>query len=146
MEVKLQNLTKKFGADTVVDRMNLDIRDGEFVAFLGPSGCGKTTTLLMTAGIYKPDGGEILFGDRLVNKVQPKDRNIGMVFQSYALYPHMSVYENIVFSMKLKKRPKEEMKREADRVAGLLGIGHLLKRKPGQLSGGSSRGWPWAGR
>lgn len=139
MEVKLQNLTKKFGAETAVDNMNLHIKDGEFVAFLGPSGCGKTTTLLMTAGIYKPDGGEIFFGDRLVNKVQPKDRNIGMVFQSYALYPHMSVFENIVFSMKLKKKPKDEMIREADRVAGLLGIGDLLKRKPGQLSGGQQQ-------
>ncbi len=139
MEVKLQNLTKKFGTETAVDNMNLHIKDGEFVAFLGPSGCGKTTTLLMTAGIYKPDGGEIIFGDRLVNKVQPKDRNIGMVFQSYALYPHMSVYENIVFSMKLKKKSKDEMNREADRVAGLLGIGDLLKRKPGQLSGGQQQ-------
>lgn len=139
MDVTLQNLTKKFGTETAVDKMNLDIKDGEFVAFLGPSGCGKTTTLLMTAGIYKPDGGEILFGDRLVNKLQPKDRNIGMVFQSYALYPHMSVYENIVFSMKLQKKPKKEMIQEADRVAGLLGIGHLLKRKPGQLSGGQQQ-------
>lgn len=139
MDVTLQNLTKKFGTETAVDKMNLDIKDGEFVAFLGPSGCGKTTTLLMTAGIYKPDGGEILFGDRLVNKLQPKDRNIGMVFQSYALYPHMSVFENIVFSMKLQKKPKKEMIQEADRVAGLLGIGHLLKRKPGQLSGGQQQ-------
>lgn len=139
MDVTLQNLTKKFGTETAVDKMNLDIKDGEFVAFLGPSGCGKTTTLLMTAGIYKPDGGEILFGDRLVNKLQPKDRNIGMVFQSYALYPHMSVFENIAFSMKLQKKPKKEMIREVDRVAGLLGIGHLLKRKPGQLSGGQQQ-------
>ena len=139
MEVKLQNLTKKFGTETAVDNMNLHIKDGEFVAFLGPSGCGKTTTLLMTAGIYKPDSGEIIFGDKLVNRVQPKDRNIGMVFQSYALYPHMSVYENIVFSMKLKKKPKDEMIREADRVAGMLGIGDLLKRKPGQLSGGQQQ-------
>ena len=139
MDVKLKNLTKKFGAETAVDKMNLDIKDGEFVAFLGPSGCGKTTTLLMTAGIYKPDNGEIIFGDRLVNKVQPKDRNIGMVFQSYALYPHMSVYENIVFSMKLQKKSKKEMMLEADRVAGLLGIGTLLKRKPGQLSGGQQQ-------
>ncbi len=139
MDVKLKNLTKKFGNDTAVDKMNLDIKDGEFVAFLGPSGCGKTTTLLMTAGIYRPDGGEIYFGDRLVNKLQPKDRNIGMVFQSYALYPHMSVFDNIVFSMKLQKKPKKEMIQEADRVAGLLGIGHLLKRKPGQLSGGQQQ-------
>ncbi len=139
MEVKIQNLTKKFGQDTAVDNMNLHIRDGEFVAFLGPSGCGKTTTLLMTAGIYKPDGGEIYFGDRLVNKVQPKDRNIGMVFQSYALYPHMSVFENMAFSMKLKKRPLQEMKAEAQRVAGLLGIEALLDRKPGQLSGGQQQ-------
>ena len=139
MEVKIQNLTKKFGDAKAVDNMNLHIKDGEFVAFLGPSGCGKTTTLLMTAGIYKPDGGEIYFGDRLVNKVQPKDRNIGMVFQSYALYPHMSVFENMAFSMKLKKRPMAEMKAEAKRVAELLGIEALLDRKPGQLSGGQQQ-------
>ena len=139
MEVKIQNLTKKFGEAKAVDSMNLHIKDGEFVAFLGPSGCGKTTTLLMTAGIYKPDGGEIYFGDRLVNKVQPKDRNIGMVFQSYALYPHMSVFENMAFSMKLKKRPMAEMKAEAQRVAELLGIEALLDRKPGQLSGGQQQ-------
>jgi len=139
MQIKLDKLTKKFGTNTVVDEVSMDIESGEFVAFLGPSGCGKTTTLLMTAGIYKPDGGSIIFGDRDVTRMQPKDRNIGMVFQSYALYPHMTVYENISFSMKLKKASKPDMERETARVAELLGIGHLLKRRPGELSGGQQQ-------
>ncbi|MBI9102682.1 MAG: ABC transporter ATP-binding protein [Spirochaetales bacterium] len=139
MQIILDKLTKKFGTTTVVDEISLEIESGEFVAFLGPSGCGKTTTLLMTAGIYKPDGGRILFGNDDVTRLQPKDRNIGMVFQSYALYPHMTVFENIAFSMKLKKASKKEMEIEAARVAELLGIGHLLKRKPGELSGGQQQ-------
>ncbi len=139
MHIKLDKLTKKFGNNTVVDEISLDIESGEFVAFLGPSGCGKTTTLLMTAGIYKPDSGSILFGDRDVTRMQPKDRNIGMVFQSYALYPHMTVFENISFSMKLKKASMAEMEKETGRVAELLGIGHLLKRCPSELSGGQQQ-------
>lgn len=139
MQVRLEKLTKMFGTNTVVDEISLDIESGEFVAFLGPSGCGKTTTLLMTAGIYKPQSGRILFGDRDVTRLAPKDRNIGMVFQSYALYPHMSVFENITFSMRLKKASKQEMEKAAAEVAEILGIGHLLKRKPGELSGGQQQ-------
>ncbi len=139
MIVNLNNLTKKFGPVTAVDNINLDIKDGEFVAFLGPSGCGKTTTLLMIAGIYKPSSGDILFDDERVNQLPPKDRDIGMVFQSYALYPHMSVYQNLVYPLVLKKRPKTEMKEEAQQIAEMMGIGNLLDRKPSQLSGGQQQ-------
>jgi len=139
MEIRLENLTKKWGAVVGTEDITLDIKSGEFVALLGPSGCGKTTTLLMIAGIYKPTAGYVKFGDRVVNQLQPKDRNIGMVFQSYALYPHMTVYENIAFPMKLKKTPQAEMKTRAQEVADMMGIGHLMDRKPGQLSGGQQQ-------
>jgi ABC-type sugar transport system ATPase subunit len=139
MIVQLENLTKRFGDVVAVDSINMAVNDGEFVALLGPSGCGKTTTLLMIAGIYKPSEGSILFDSRIMNRVPPKDRNIGMVFQSYALYPHMTVLENIVFPMRLKKVPKETMLQRAHQVADMMGIGHLLDRRPGQLSGGQQQ-------
>jgi len=139
MEVKLENLTKKWGSVVGTDNITLHIKSGELVAFLGPSGCGKTTTLLMIAGIYKPTAGLVKFGDRVVNRLQPKHRNIGMVFQSYALYPHMTVYDNLVFPMKLKKTPAEVMKERGQRVADMLGIGQLMDRKPGELSGGQQQ-------
>ncbi|GAB4564293.1 MAG: ABC transporter ATP-binding protein [Anaerolineae bacterium] len=139
MIVKLEHLTKRFGDVVAVDDINLETRDGEFVALLGPSGCGKTTTLLMVAGIYRPTEGTIRFGDRVMNRVPPRDRNIGMVFQSYALYPHMTVLENLTFPMRLKKVPKSEMLRRAQEVANMMGIGELLDRKPGQLSGGQQQ-------
>jgi ABC-type sugar transport system ATPase subunit len=139
MEVSLENLTKRWGSAIGTENITLDIKSGEFVAFLGPSGCGKTTTLLMVAGIYKPTEGLIKFDGRIVNRVQPKDRNIGMVFQSYALYPHMTVYENLAFPMKLNKTPANEMKERAQRVAEMMGIGHLMDRKPSQLSGGQQQ-------
>jgi ABC-type sugar transport system ATPase subunit len=139
MKVLLESLSKHFGSVIAVDNMELDIKDGEFVAFLGPSGCGKTTTLLMIAGIYKPTTGSIKFDQRVMNFLPPKDRNIGMVFQSYALYPHMTVFENIVFPMKLKKTPVNVMQERARRVADMMGIGHLMDRKPGQLSGGQQQ-------
>jgi inositol-phosphate transport system ATP-binding protein len=139
MNVAFDDLTKRFGDVMAVDSINMEMHDGEFVALLGPSGCGKTTTLLMTAGIYRPSSGSIRFGDRVMNQVQPKDRNIGMVFQSYALYPHMTVYENIVFPMKLKKTPKQVMDERTRQVADKMGIGHLLDRRPGQLSGGQQQ-------
>lgn len=127
MKVKLENLSKRWGKVVGADHINLDIDDGEFVAFLGPSGCGKTTTLLMVAGIYKPTEGTIRFGERVVNQLEPKDRNIGMVFQSYALYPHMTVFQNISYPLKLQKTPKEEMKKRAQKVADMMDIGHLRK-------------------
>ena len=139
MKVKLENLSKRWGKVVGADHINLEINDGEFVAFLGPSGCGKTTTLLMVAGIYKPTEGIINFDDKVVNFVAPKDRNIGMVFQSYALYPHMTVFQNISYPLKLQKIPKEEMKKRAQKVADMMDIGHLMDRKPAQLSGGQQQ-------
>lgn len=139
MKVKLENLSKRWGKVVGADRIDLEITDGEFVAFLGPSGCGKTTTLLMVAGIYKPTEGSIRFDERVVNYVAPKDRNIGMVFQSYALYPHMTVFQNISYPLKLQKTSKEEMKQRAQKVADMMDIGHLMDRKPAQLSGGQQQ-------
>ena len=139
MKVELENLTKRWGNVVGADSIDLQIEDAEFVAFLGPSGCGKTTTLLMVAGIYKPTQGFIRFDGRVVNRMAPKDRNIGMVFQSYALYPHMTVFENISYPLKLKKVPKEEMQKRTQRVADMMGIGHLMDRKPAQLSGGQQQ-------
>jgi inositol-phosphate transport system ATP-binding protein len=139
MRVELENLSKRWGSVVGADSMNLDIRDAEFVAFLGPSGCGKTTTLLMVAGIYKPTEGTIRFDGQVVNHVAPKDRNIGMVFQSYALYPHMTVFQNISYPLKIKKVPRDEMQTRAQRVADMMGIGHLMDRKPAQLSGGQQQ-------
>jgi len=139
MEVKLVNLSKRWGTVVGADSINLEINDAEFVAFLGPSGCGKTTTLLMVAGIYKPNDGLIHFDGKIVNHVQPKDRNIGMVFQSYALYPHMTVFQNISYPLKLKKTPMEEMEKQSQRVADMMGIGQLMDRKPAQLSGGQQQ-------
>ena len=139
MEIRIDNLTKKFGEVVGVEDLTLHIDDGEFVAFLGPSGCGKTTTLLTLAGIYKPTEGLIRFGDRIVNTVQPKDRNIGMVFQSYALYPHMTIFQNIAYPLKLKKVPKNVQNEQVRQVANVMGIGELLDRRPGQLSGGQQQ-------
>ena len=139
MEIRIDNLTKKFGDVVGVEDLTLHIDDGEFVAFLGPSGCGKTTTLLTLAGIYKPTDGLIRFGDRVVNTVQPKDRNIGMVFQSYALYPHMTIFQNIAYPLKLKKVPKNVQNEQVRQVANVMGIGELLDRRPGQLSGGQQQ-------
>ncbi len=139
MKVVLDNLTKRWGSVVGTDAMNLEINDGEFIAFLGPSGCGKTTTLLMVAGIYKPTAGTIRFDDRVVNYVPPKGRNIGMVFQSYALYPHMTVFQNISYPLKLQKVPAAQLRERTQRVADMMGIGHLMDRKPAQLSGGQQQ-------
>jgi ABC-type sugar transport system ATPase subunit len=140
VRVRLENVTKVFrgGVEAVRD-LNLEVKDGEFMVLLGPSGCGKTTTLLMIAGVYKPTRGYIYFDDQVVNDLEPKDRNIGMVFQSYALYPHMTVYENIAFPLKLKKLPKEEIDRRVREVASMLKIENLLDRRPSQLSGGQQQ-------
>lgn len=119
--------------------MNLTIEDGELVALLGPSGCGKSTTMLMVSGIYKPNSGELYFDGQLVNELEPKDRNIGMVFQSYALYPHMSVLDNIAFPLKQQKVSKEERIKRAKQAAEMVRLGHLLDRKPSQLSGGQQQ-------
>src|SRR3954465_2389659 len=118
MDVRLEKLTRRFGSVTAVDALDLEVRDGEFVALLGPSGCGKTPTLLMTAGIYRPTGGAIYFGERRVDHLLPRDRGIGMVFQNYALYPHMTVEENIGFPLELRRGvPREERLRRVHAVA-----------------------------
>lgn len=139
MHVLIDNLSKKFGSVSAVEALNLDIQDGEFVAFLGPSGCGKTTTLLMVAGIYKPTDGTIKFGEVIVNQMQPRERNIGMVFQSYALYPHMTVFQNIAYPLRLKGVSKKDQQERVQRAADVMGIGHLLDRRPAQLSGGQQQ-------
>jgi multiple sugar transport system ATP-binding protein len=134
--VTLKNLTKRFGKVTAVNRANLEIRDGEFIILLGPSGCGKSTMLYSIAGLEDITEGEIYIGERLMNRVPPKARNIAMVFQDYALYPHMNVYDNMAFGLKLRKASRQEIERRVHEAAALLGIGHLLQRRPRELSGG----------
>ncbi|ASJ07924.1 sugar ABC transporter ATP-binding protein [Thermococcus siculi] len=136
VEVKLENITKRFGNFEAVKGLNLTIKDGEFLVLLGPSGCGKTTTLRMISGLETPTEGRIYFGDRDVTYLPPKDRNISMVFQSYAVWPHMKVYDNIAFPLKVKKYPENEIRQRVKWAAELLQIEELLDRYPGQLSGG----------
>lgn len=134
--VKLQHLTKRFRDVVAVNDLTLTVRDREFLVLVGPSGCGKTTALRMIAGLEEITEGEIYIGDRLVNDLIPKDRDIAMVFQNYALYPHMTVYDNMAFGLKMRRVPKERIRAEVDRAASILGLGNLLQRKPKQLSGG----------
>ena len=135
--VTLKDVNKVYpGKVTAIHRANLDIEDKEFMVMVGPSGCGKTTTLRMIAGLEEITEGTIHIGDRLVNDVLPKDRNIAMVFQNYAIYPHMTVYNNMAFGLKQRKFPKREIKNRVERVAKVLGIGELLDRRPKALSGG----------
>jgi len=135
-EVTLKNVTKAFGDFTAVNDVSMVIEDGKFTVLVGPSGCGKTTTLRMIAGLEDATTGEIRIGDRVVNDVPPKDRDIAMVFQNYALYPHMDVYNNMAFGLKLRKYPKEEIKKRVSEAAAMLGIEAKLKSKPRELSGG----------
>ena len=135
-QVILKDLVKSFKSVTAVNNVNLEIKDKEFMVFVGPSGCGKTTCLRMIAGLEESTSGEIYIGDRLVNDVSPKDRDIAMVFQNYALYPHMSVYDNMAFGLKLRRVPKDKIKARVSEAAALLGLTDLLNRKPKQLSGG----------
>lgn len=135
--LSLKNIYKVYpGNVTAVKDFNLDIEDKEFIVFVGPSGCGKSTTLRMIAGLEEITKGEIYIGDRLVNDVAPKDRDIAMVFQNYALYPHMTVYDNMAFGLKLRKTPKAEIEKKVREAAKSLDIEHLLERKPKALSGG----------
>src|SRR5213076_671657 len=136
--VETRNLTKIFkeGELGAVNDVNLVTQEGEFLVFLGPSGSGKTTLLRMIAGLEYPTAGEILIGGRVVNDLSPRDRRIAMVFQSYALYPHLSAFNNIVFPLKAQGIAKEERQKRADWAASLLGIKHLYQRKPRELSGG----------
>jgi multiple sugar transport system ATP-binding protein len=134
--VVLENLTKKLGKANVVDRLNLEVKDGEFVALLGPPGAGKTTTLRMIAGLDSQTSGNIRIGDRLVNNLQPPERNVSMVFQTFALYPQMSVYDNLAFPLKKRQMSKADIDKKVKEVGEMLGISHLLGKRPGLLSGG----------
>ena len=135
-EVKLKNITKKYGDVVAVKNMSLNIPHNEFLVLVGPSGCGKSTTLRMIAGLEEISGGEIYIGDQVVNEKDPKDRNISMVFQNYALYPHMTVEENLGFSLKIAKEDKKEIETRVKEAVHILGLEELRKRKPSQLSGG----------
>ena len=138
--LSLKHIYKKYpGGVTAVSDFNLEIKDKEFLILVGPSGCGKSTTLRMIAGLEEISEGELFIGDRLVNDVAPKDRDIAMVFQNYALYPHMTVFENMAFGLKLRKVPKEEIKRRVEEAARILDINHLLERRPKALSGGQKQ-------
>jgi len=136
VEVRLEGVVKSFGRVKALDDINLEVRDGESMVLLGPSGCGKTTTLRIIAGLEKPDKGRVLFGDRDVTLLPPRSRNISMVFQSYAVWPHMSVFDNIAFPLRIKKYQEPEIRRRVKWAAELLRIEDLLDRYPHQLSGG----------
>jgi sn-glycerol 3-phosphate transport system ATP-binding protein len=138
--ISLRNVVKKYGKGKqelqVIHGVNAEVADHEFVVIVGPSGCGKSTLLRMVAGLEEISGGEIDIGGRVVNDLEPAERDIAMVFQNYALYPHMSVFDNMAYGLKIKKMPIAEIKQRVDKAAGILELGHLLDRKPRQLSGG----------
>jgi sn-glycerol 3-phosphate transport system ATP-binding protein len=138
--INLSHILKTYGAgdkaNTVIHDLNASIADGEFVVIVGPSGCGKSTLLRMVAGLEDISGGTISIGERVVNDLEPAERDIAMVFQNYALYPHMSVFDNMAYGLKIAKRPPEEIKARVDKAAGILELSHLLQRKPRELSGG----------
>lgn len=134
--IKFDHVFKRYGDVTVLKDFNIDIPDQEFLVLVGPSGCGKSTALRCLAGLEEISDGSIYIGDRVVNDIPPKDRDIAMVFQSYALYPHMTVYDNMAFGLKLRRMDKSDIDRRVNEAAELLGIGHLLERKPKALSGG----------
>ena len=138
--IQFKNVVKRYGqgkhALQVIHGVKADISDGEFIVIVGPSGCGKSTLLRMVAGLEEITGGEICIGDRVVNQLEPAERDIAMVFQNYALYPHMSVFDNMAYGLKIAKVPKDEIKARVDKAAKILELGHLLERKPRQLSGG----------
>ncbi|MGF7158816.1 ABC-type sugar transport system ATPase subunit [Rhodoligotrophos appendicifer] len=135
-DVTFRRVSKSFGATNVIPELDLTIHSGDFTVLLGPSGCGKTTLLRMVAGLEDPTSGDIAIGDRVVTALRPSERDIAMVFQSYALYPHLTVGENLAFPLKVKKVPKAERVRQVEKVSRLLGLDRLLDRKPKQLSGG----------
>ncbi len=134
--VSLKNVVKRFGAYQIIHGADLEVADGEFVVFVGPSGCGKSTLLRMIAGLEEVSGGELMIGGRLVNDVEPAERGVAMVFQSYALYPHMTVEQNLSFGLRMTGHDKADIARRVTRTAGILRIAELLRRKPRQLSGG----------
>ncbi len=138
--ISLRNIVKRYGvgpkANQVIHGVNAEVKDGEFVVIVGPSGCGKSTLLRMVAGLEEISGGELRIGDRVVNDLEPAQRDIAMVFQNYALYPHMSNFDNMAYGLKIAKVPKDEIKARVDKAAKILELGHLLERKPRELSGG----------
>ena len=139
MRVVYEHVTKKFGEVAAVDDLNLEVKSGEFLILLGPSGCGKTTTIRLTAGLENPTGGKVYIGDRLVNDLPPRDRNVAMVFQDYALYPHLTVYQNISFPLRVRKMLRSEIDERVRKVAEMLRITELLQRKPKEISGGQAQ-------
>ena len=134
--ISFKNIKKSYGDVKVVHGITLDIQDGEFIVIVGPSGCGKSTLLRMVAGLEPITSGELTIGDRVVNNLEPKDRDCAMVFQNYALYPHMTVFDNMAYGLKIRGVPKEEIRRRVEEAAKMLELGHLLERRPRQLSGG----------
>ena len=138
-QVVLRDVVKSYGSSRAVDKVSLTVADGEFVALVGPSGCGKTTTLNLIAGLIEIDGGEIRIGERVVNDLDPKDRDIAMVFQNYALYPNKTVYQNLAFPLKMRKTPGGEIDGKIRAAAKVLDIEHLLERRPRELSGGQQQ-------
>ena len=135
-KVQLRDVRKSYADNAVIHGVSIDVADGEFIVIVGPSGCGKSTLLRMVAGLEAITGGEIVIGDRVVNTLEPKDRDIAMVFQNYALYPHMSVFDNMAYGLKIRKVSKSDIEAQVKRAAEILELGPLLDRKPRQLSGG----------
>ena len=135
-EIKLENLKKSFGKTEVIHDLSIDVKDGELIVIVGPSGCGKSTLLRMVAGLEDANQGNIIIDGKKVNELEPMERNIAMVFQNYALYPHMSVFDNMAYGLKIAKVPKDEINSRVQKAADILELGELLERKPNQLSGG----------
>ena len=135
-QISLQNLKKSFGKTKVIHDLSIDVKDGELIVIVGPSGCGKSTLLRMVAGLEDANEGNILIDNKKVNELEPMERNIAMVFQNYALYPHMSVFDNMAYGLKIAKLPKDEIETRVQKAAEILELGELLQRKPNQLSGG----------
>ena len=136
VDLKIENLTKKYGETTALDKFSIYIKSGELMVLLGPSGCGKTTAIRCIAGLIDPSNGQIYLGNKKVNELSPKDRDVAMVFQNYALYPHMSIHDNIAFPLRMRKKSKSDIEEKVIKMAELLGIKDLLDRKPKELSGG----------
>lgn len=139
MPLEIKNISKSFGSRQILKNISLSIQDNEFVVFLGPSGCGKTTLLRIIAGLEKEDSGEIRFNDKVITELEPKDRSIGMVFQNYALYPHLTVFENIAFPLKVNKFKKKDIQTKVNEIANFIGLKDYLTHKPKQLSGGQKQ-------
>jgi len=135
-KINLNNIKKSFGKNTVIQDLSVDINDGELIVIVGPSGCGKSTLLRMIAGLEEVNSGDIIINDKNVNNLEPMERNIAMVFQNYALYPHMTVFENMSYGLKIQKTPKNEINSRVKEAAEILELSELLERKPNQLSGG----------